>query len=150
MGQIHRISGNLLACTGILVHGCNCKGVMGSGVAAAIRNRWPDVYKAYREKFLHDGLRLGDAVVVASSADRQRWSLRTKVSAWSEQLASATMVVNPMPFRAALRRCLHRWRSTPDYRCIFQKSDADWQMAIGKRSAEESKPRCRKASRCLL
>jgi len=34
---------------GIVVHGCNCQGKMGSGIALAIRNRWPNVYQAYRE-----------------------------------------------------------------------------------------------------
>ena len=36
---------------GIVVHGVNCQGKMGSGVALAIRNRWPGVYKAYRSEF---------------------------------------------------------------------------------------------------
>lgn len=34
--------------TGLIIHGCNCKGVMGAGVALAIRNKWPTVYKAYK------------------------------------------------------------------------------------------------------
>lgn len=35
---------------GIIMHGCNSHGVMGSGVAAAIRKKWPcafDTYSAY-------------------------------------------------------------------------------------------------------
>lgn len=32
---------------GIIAHGVNCQGVMGSGVAKAIRDKWPDVYKGY-------------------------------------------------------------------------------------------------------
>ena len=32
---------------GIVVHGVNCQGRMGTGIAKAIRNRWPSVYKAY-------------------------------------------------------------------------------------------------------
>lgn len=34
--------------TGIVVHGVNCQGRMGSGVALAIRNKWPEVYDRYR------------------------------------------------------------------------------------------------------
>lgn len=44
----HR-SGNLLSVEeGIIVHGCNAQGVMGSGVAAAVRETYPQAYEAYR------------------------------------------------------------------------------------------------------
>ena len=43
--------GNLLDAKGIIVHGCNCQGVMGSGVALAIKNKWPDVYQQYRDSY---------------------------------------------------------------------------------------------------
>lgn len=33
--------------TGVVVHGVNCQGVMGSGVALAIRQKWPDVFEDY-------------------------------------------------------------------------------------------------------
>lgn len=33
---------------GIIVHGVNCLGVMGAGVALAIRYKWPEVYKRYK------------------------------------------------------------------------------------------------------
>ncbi len=33
---------------GVVAHGCNCQGVMGSGVALAIRKRWPTVYERYQ------------------------------------------------------------------------------------------------------
>ena len=36
--------------SGIICHGVNCQGVMGSGVAMAIRNKWPEVYKAYKQQ----------------------------------------------------------------------------------------------------
>lgn len=35
--------------SGIVIHGVNCKGVMGSGVALAIRNKWPQVYTQYKQ-----------------------------------------------------------------------------------------------------
>jgi O-acetyl-ADP-ribose deacetylase (regulator of RNase III) len=34
---------------GILVQGCNCQGVMGSGVALAIRNKYPEIYTTYKK-----------------------------------------------------------------------------------------------------
>jgi len=42
------IEGNLLDITrGIIVHGCNCQGVMGSGVALAVKTKYKEVFKAY-------------------------------------------------------------------------------------------------------
>lgn len=44
----------------IIVHGCNCQGKMGSGVALAIRNKWPEAYRAYVYKYKNFGLQLGE------------------------------------------------------------------------------------------
>jgi O-acetyl-ADP-ribose deacetylase (regulator of RNase III) len=33
--------------TGIVAHGVNCQKVMGSGVAKAIREKWPEAYRQY-------------------------------------------------------------------------------------------------------
>ena len=32
---------------GIILHGCNCQGVMGSGVAKALRDKWPQIFLPY-------------------------------------------------------------------------------------------------------
>ncbi len=32
---------------GIIVHGCNAQGVMGSGLAKQIKDKWPHVFRAY-------------------------------------------------------------------------------------------------------
>lgn len=54
---------------GIIVHGCNCQGVMASGVARAIRARWPSVYLAYL--YYADGMdyTLGDIIPVKLKRD---------------------------------------------------------------------------------
>lgn len=44
---------------GIIVHGCNCEGVMGSGIAKSIRDKWPEVYTIYKEYERRIGLFLG-------------------------------------------------------------------------------------------
>lgn len=50
--------GNLLEQTeGILVHGVNCQGVMGGGIAAQIRQQFPQVYKDYLEVYSCQGQR---------------------------------------------------------------------------------------------
>lgn len=35
---------------GIIAHGVNCQGVMGSGIAKAIRNKWPVVFTEYSKE----------------------------------------------------------------------------------------------------
>lgn len=45
---------------GVVAHGCNCQGVMGGGVALAIRNKWPLAYAEYA-KFCADNIRNGNA-----------------------------------------------------------------------------------------
>lgn len=46
--MINEINGDLLSVTeGVIVHGCNACGVMGSGVALAIKNKYPAAYREY-------------------------------------------------------------------------------------------------------
>jgi len=51
--------GNLLDAHGVIVHGCNSHGVMGSGVAKQIKDKWPAVYENYNLRYLSEGLPLG-------------------------------------------------------------------------------------------
>ena len=49
---MHYIEGNLLdAKQDYICHQVNCRGVMGTGVAKAIRNKWPRVYEDYKAKY---------------------------------------------------------------------------------------------------
>jgi O-acetyl-ADP-ribose deacetylase (regulator of RNase III) len=34
---------------GVIIHGCNSHGVMGSGVALAVKNKYPGAYESYRD-----------------------------------------------------------------------------------------------------
>lgn len=55
--------GNLLDVKyGIIVHGCNAHGVMGSGVAKAIRDLYPVAYHVYARTHAQEGLELGQVV----------------------------------------------------------------------------------------
>ena len=50
--------GNLLNVEeGIIVHGCNARGVMGSGVALQIKKKWKEAYLRYLDKCNFCGLR---------------------------------------------------------------------------------------------
>ena len=59
--------GNLLDVTsGVIIHGCNSHGVMGSGVALAVKNKYPGAYELYREQCslrIEDPTLLGDSVL---------------------------------------------------------------------------------------
>jgi O-acetyl-ADP-ribose deacetylase (regulator of RNase III) len=47
----HR-TGDLFASTDLdaLAHGCNCRGVMGAGIAVVFARRWPQMEQAYRQR----------------------------------------------------------------------------------------------------
>ena len=60
-------TGNLLdAPEPIIAHGCNAQGVMGAGVAKAIRDRYPEVFREYRRVYEENGgyLDLGEVIWV--------------------------------------------------------------------------------------
>lgn len=49
----------------VIVHGCNAQGVMGSGVAKIIREKYPKAYERYRKDFeFNKGLKLGEIIAV--------------------------------------------------------------------------------------
>jgi O-acetyl-ADP-ribose deacetylase (regulator of RNase III) len=50
MKMVKQIKGNILnAKENFIVHQVNCKGIMGSGVAKQIRDKYPKVYNVYKE-----------------------------------------------------------------------------------------------------
>jgi O-acetyl-ADP-ribose deacetylase (regulator of RNase III) len=88
--------GDLLSVTdGIIVHGCNCRGVMGSGVAFSIRQKWPIAYGLYIDRFQKAGLRLGDIIPVAGS-DIDVSILGVGGVPWSNEIKGEIIVVNGM------------------------------------------------------
>ena len=63
MTTIEQHTGDMLAVpSGILVHGCNALGVMGSGIALAVRKQYPGAYQLYRDRFDTLGLTLGEVI----------------------------------------------------------------------------------------
>ena len=65
--------GNLLkAKERYIAHGCNAQGVMGSGVALAIRKVFPEAYNAYRQQHELNGLELGDVMYVLTRLHPQK------------------------------------------------------------------------------
>lgn len=61
--MIKIINGNLFDTDAtIICHQCNCQGVMGSGVAAEVKSRYPKVYKIYRDAYNAGDLKLGTII----------------------------------------------------------------------------------------
>lgn len=58
--MILKKQGNILSNTsGIIVHGCNAAGVMGSGIAKQIKDMYPAAYARYKQEEQFSGLKLG-------------------------------------------------------------------------------------------
>lgn len=58
--MINYIKGNLFDTTcNVIAHGCNAQGVMGSGVAKAVKENYYNAYVEYRNKYLKEGLKIG-------------------------------------------------------------------------------------------
>ena len=56
--------------TGLIVHGCNAQGVMGGGIALAVKNKYPEAYDAYRTAYETSGLELGTIIPVEVRLDK--------------------------------------------------------------------------------
>lgn len=65
------IDGNLFDSTAnIICHQCNCQGVMGSGVAAEVKRRYPKVFDAYRRDYCNGKLTLGHVCFATAKRDQ--------------------------------------------------------------------------------
>ena len=53
----------------VIAHGCNCQGVMGSGVALAVKNKYPYAYIQY-VKDIKSGRQLGDCSFYMEADDK--------------------------------------------------------------------------------
>jgi O-acetyl-ADP-ribose deacetylase (regulator of RNase III) len=53
-----------------IVHGCNAQGVMGSGIALEVKQRYPGAFNAYVNHHLVHGLTLGDAIPYFDPKDK--------------------------------------------------------------------------------
>ena len=63
---INTVGDMIEECTeGFIIHGCNCQGAMGSGIARIIRDKWPEVFQQYSDYHNEHGLQLGKIQPVA-------------------------------------------------------------------------------------
>lgn len=62
--MIQTVYGDVLAVErGIILHGCNAQGVMGSGIARQVKEQFPGAYKLYKYTEDLTGLKLGEIQV---------------------------------------------------------------------------------------
>lgn len=52
-----------------IAHGCNCRGVMGSGFALQVKMMYPKVYEEYKKTFVKGNLQLGTIQFVRQHKD---------------------------------------------------------------------------------
>lgn len=74
------VKGDLLTVkSGVIVHGCNSRGVMGSGVARVLRAKYPAMFEQYHSDLSHSLVKLGgvswyrvdDSLKVASAITQE-------------------------------------------------------------------------------
>ena len=71
--------GNLMDVTkGHIVHGCNAQGVMGSGVALAVKRKYPGAFADYVAIHEEEGLELGVPYPYCPTADLCIWNAVTQ------------------------------------------------------------------------
>ena len=69
--MIKIIDGNLFdSKANIICHQCNCQGVMGSGVAAEVKRRYPNVFEAYRQDYFDGFVKLGHVCFATAKRDQ--------------------------------------------------------------------------------
>jgi O-acetyl-ADP-ribose deacetylase (regulator of RNase III) len=87
------VTGNLLSIDrGIIVHGCNCLGVMGAGVARLIVDKYPEVYGAYISLYEEGKLQLGTIQICSG----QEFHMNHHVDAICSTLPPSLIIVNAM------------------------------------------------------
>jgi O-acetyl-ADP-ribose deacetylase (regulator of RNase III) len=79
MIKIETKIGNLMNVTsGHIVHGCNAQGVMGSGVALAVKRKFPGAYEDYIAQYQTCGLVLGRAYLHVATEELYIWNALTQ------------------------------------------------------------------------
>lgn len=87
-----------------IAHGCNTQGLMGAGVARLVRDKYPDVYEAYKESCNSGVFQVGTAQAVwadpTNHGDRLVYNLGTQrfpgpdATVWGVFLSFANMAEN--------------------------------------------------------
>lgn len=101
MKELQVIKGDALSLAkGILVHGCNNIGVMGSGIAAGVKARFPHVYNEYMNHHAN-GMKLGEISMALANDEL------IIINAVTQTLGQQTDRLTPVSYDA-INTCFHR------------------------------------------
>lgn len=120
--------GDLLSVTkGVIVHGCNAQGVMGSGVAVQIKQKYPEAYIKYLDDYLEGFLTLGVLSVTRVTKDL------TIVSAITQNSYGRDPKIRYADYAAietAFGQIYETWPNTPVYapRIGAGLGNGDWNI----------------------
>lgn len=92
---------------GVIVQQVNCRGAMGRGLAYAIRQKWPQVYLAYRRAYQAGQWRLGNIqiVQVPTTEDHRLYVCNL---AGQDAWGTDKQQTDTLALRVAFRK-LHHW-----------------------------------------
>lgn len=107
----------------VLVHGCNSRGVMGSGIAKSIKETYPEAFKIYLEQFQQiQGLKLG---TVTYANVKPGLIVANAITQDSYGLTANTRYVNYEAVAECFENVLHKLEGIFSFR-----SDCLWHTVI--------------------
>ena len=126
MSKITYIKGDLLETDApVIAHGCNCQGVMGSGVALQIKEKYPEVYNYYKGIHERRGLELGEVQFV------EHLNGKTVVNAMTQKYYGRDRTTVYVDYRA-IRTCMKRIANYNYDATIGHRSVGDMRIAMPK------------------
>lgn len=84
--MVTTVNGNILDCKeSIICHQVNCQGVMGAGLAKQIRERYPEVFKQYRDICYKSGKNMLGFIQAVKVFDQRILRARTIINLFGQE-----------------------------------------------------------------
>ena len=124
-----------------LVNPVNCEGIMGAGLALKFKERWPDLFHAYRRMCLKGALSPGgvwpwvsaDGDVVLCAATKDRWKNPSKKEWISQCLATLHTLgslIHPRPLAIPSLGCGCGGWLWPEIKPLFEREFHNTQLTL--------------------
>lgn len=109
--MIEEVTGDLLA-SGLpaLAHGCNCRGVMGAGIAVQFAARWPAMEREYARQCEEGKFRPGDVMTWHASPRNGTWVFNLATQDNPGPCASLEAIAASVTKMLGIARLLHVYR----------------------------------------
>lgn len=116
MIKIKTCIGNLLNVkSGWISHGCNAHGIMGSGVAAAVKRMYPEAYNHYRKEYEDTGLTLGsnnifqvsDTLIIVNAITQEHFGSASKRYVSYDAIQECFEEINSLMKQSKISKELH-------------------------------------------